>query len=201
MARCSPNGWASRATRTAKDEILARTSVVSTENVSEDVRDVYLRFASGYGPFRNQVDVFAHVPSSVRHLMGMLLELREQKNVPYRYIELAVVVVARLNECHYCVAHHKPLLVVEGVSSEGVDRVLDYENHPEFDEVDKLVVEYTIAVTNTPQRIRDRMFERLRQHFSEAQIMELTLRIALCGFFNRFNDTLMIDDETGAAHP
>ncbi len=30
------------------------------------------------GPFRNQVGVFAHVPSSVGHLMGLLLELREQ---------------------------------------------------------------------------------------------------------------------------
>lgn len=180
---------------------MARVSDVPPERVPEDVRDVYRRFASGYGPFRNQVGVFAHVPSSVRHLMAMLLELREQKNVPYRYIELAIVVVARLNECHYCVDHHKPLLVVEGISADGVDQALDYENHPEFDDIDKLVVEYTIAVTNTPQRIRERMFERLRQHFSEAQIVELTMRIALCGFFNRFNDALMIDDETATEQP
>ena len=177
---------------------MARVSDVPPEQVPADVREAYLRFASGYGPFRNQVGVFAHVPSSVRHLMGMLLELREQKNVPFRHIELAIVAVSKLNECHYCVAHHKPLLTVEGISPDGADRVLDYQNHPEFDEVDKLVVEYTILVTNTPQRIRDHMFERLRKHFSEAQIVELTLRIALCGFFNRFNDALMIDAEPEA---
>ncbi len=174
---------------------MARVSDIPPGQVPADVRDVYEKFASGYGPFRNQVGVFAHVPSSVKHLMGMLLELREQKNVPFRYIELAIVAVSKLNECHYCVAHHKPLLTIEGLSSDGIDRVLDYANHPEFDEVDKLVVEYTIQVTNTPQRIRDNMFERLRAHFSEAQIVELTLRIALCGFFNRFNDALMIDTE------
>ena len=174
---------------------MARVSDIPPENVPADVRDVYLKFAHGYGPFRDQVGVFAHVPSAVKHLMGMLLELRAQKNVPFRYIELAIVAVSKLNECHYCVAHHKPLLTIEGLTPEGVDRVLDYENHPEFDEVDKLVVEYTIQVTNTPQRIRDNMFERLRAHFSEAQIVELTLRIALCGFFNRFNDALMIDTE------
>ena len=32
----------------------------------------------------------------------------------------------------------------------------------------------------------------------EEQIVELTLRIALCGFFNRFNDTLQIGVEDGA---
>ena len=180
---------------------MARVSDIPPEKVSAEVRDVYLKFANGYAPFRNQVGVFAHVPSSVKHLMGMLLELHERKNVPYRYIELAIVVVSTLNECHYCVAQHKPLLTVEGISPGGIDRVLDYEHHPELDEIDKLVVEYAIQVTNTPQRIRDQMFERLRGHFSEAQIVELTLRIALCGFFNRFNDALMIDaDAEAIAH-
>jgi hypothetical protein len=36
---------------------------------------------------------------------------------------------------------------------------------------------------------------------SQAQIVELTLRITLCGFFNRFNDALQIDNELAdAAH-
>jgi len=55
-----------------------------------------------------------------------------------------------------------------------------------------MVVDYAIAVTNTPGRIRDAMFDRLRAHFTQAQIVELTLRIALCGFFNRFNDALQV---------
>lgn len=172
---------------------MARVSDVPPERLAPDLRDVYLKFASGYGPFRDQVGVLAHVPSAVKHLPAMLLELREQRNVPYRYIELAIVAVSKLNECDYCVGHHAPLLAVEGVSPEGIARVLDYTGNPELTEVDKLVVEYAIAVTSTPQRIRDAMFERLRRHFSEAQIVELTLRIALCGFFNRFNDALQID--------
>lgn len=178
---------------------MARVRDVGPEEVPADVRDAYVRFANGYGPFRNQVGVFAHVPCSVEHLMGLLLELREQKNVPFRYIELAIVTVSKLNECRYCVGHHKPLLVVEGISAQGVDSILDYAAHPEFDEVDKLVVEYSMAVTNSPQRIRENVFERLRKHFTEAQIVELTLRIALCGFFNRFNDALQVDSEVGAA--
>jgi len=42
------------------------------------------------------------------------------------------------------------------------------------------------------------VFIRLRQHFSEAEIVELTWRIALCGAFNRFNDVLQLDLEQGA---
>jgi len=42
-----------------------------------------------------------------------------------------------------------------------------------------------------------RLVERLKAHFSEAQIVELTLRATLCGFFNRFNDALGIEMEDG----
>ncbi|MCZ2152659.1 MAG: hypothetical protein LC114_01970, partial [Bryobacterales bacterium] len=63
--------------------------------------------------------------------------------------------------------------------------------------VDLLVRDYAVQVTSSPQRIRDRMFDELRNHFSEEQIVELTLRIALCGFFNRFNDALRIEIEDG----
>jgi len=97
------------------------------------------------------------------------------------------------------VAHHKPFLTVEGLSSGAVDRLLDADN-PELDEVDRLVVEYATIAWENPQRIPERMFERLRGHFSEAQIVELTLRTTLCGFFNRFNDALQIEEEEDVLH-
>jgi uncharacterized peroxidase-related enzyme len=174
---------------------MARVREIPSTELPPDLAEIYERFASGYGPFRNQVAVFAHVPPAVRHLMAMLMELREAKTLPKRALELAIVTVSKLNECHYCVAHHKPFLVVEGVSAEGVDRVLEYQDHPEFTELDRLVVEYSIAAWTQSNRIPDALFERLRRHFSEAQIVELTLRITLCGFFNRFNDALQIEEE------
>jgi alkylhydroperoxidase family enzyme len=76
--------------------------------------------------------------------------------------------------------------------------LLDYADHPELDEVDRLVVEFAIAAWTAPQRIPDALFDRLRRHFSEAQIVELTLRATLCGFFNRFNDALQIEEEPEA---
>src|SRR3978361_1261664 len=114
--------------------------------------EVYERFAGDYGPFRNQVAVFAHVPAALRHLMPMLMELRDAATLPKRYLEIAIVVVSKLNECHYCVAHHKPFLTVEGISSDGIDRLLDDDN-PELDEVDRLVIEYARVAWKTPRQV------------------------------------------------
>lgn len=177
---------------------MARVRSIEAAELPADLAEIYREFAGGYGPFRNQVAVFAHVPAALRHLMALLIELRAAKTLPKRALELAIVTVSQLNACHYCVAHHKPFLAVEGVSAAGADRLLDYRDHLELDAGDKLVVEYAIAAWQHPGRIPDALFARLREHFSEAQIVELTLRITLCGFFNKFNDALQIEEEAEA---
>jgi uncharacterized peroxidase-related enzyme len=177
---------------------MARVRDIAPHELPADLARIYDEFAGAYGPFRNQVAVFAHVPAALRHLMPLLMELREAKTLPKRYLELAIVTVSHLNACHYCVAHHTPFLAVEGVSPEGAARLLDYRDHPELDETDKLVVEYAIAAWEYSNRIPDALFARLRESFTEAQIVELALRITLCGFFNRFNDALQIEEEPEA---
>ena len=131
---------------------MARVRNIPSTELPPDLAAIYERFAGTYGPFRNQAAVFAHVPVALRHLMSMLLELREAATPRY----------------------------------------------PELDERDKLVVAYAIAAWERPNRIPDALFARLEAHFSEAQLVELTLRITLCGFFNKFNDALGIEEEPEA---
>lgn len=176
---------------------MARVRDVELDEVPAEVQPIYRKFADQYGPFLNQVRVFAHRPPAVKHIMGLLLDLADEAVLDKRYLEIALVAVSKLNACEYCVIHHKPRLVQLGLSDETVDSILD-PDCPGLGEVDRLVRDYAVAVTNTPGRIPDAMFERLRAHFSEEQIVELTLRTALCGFFNRFNDALGIEVEDEA---
>lgn len=175
---------------------MARVRDIEIEDVSKDLQPIYKRFSEDYGPFLNQVKVFAHRPPALRHIMGMLLENAADPIVDKRYAEICVVVVSKLNECEYCVAHHAPRLVEQGLGPEVVEAILQ-PDCPGLDDKDRLVRDYAVAVTNNPGRIRDAVFERLREHFSEAQIVELTLRTVLCGFFNRFNEALQIEMEDG----
>lgn len=118
--------------------MVARVRSIPSSELPPDLAAIYERFAGQYGPFRNQAAVFAHVPPALRHLMSMLVELREAATLPKRVLELAIVTVSKLNECDYCIVHHTPFLVVEGIPPAGVERVLDYRHHPEIDDRDKL---------------------------------------------------------------
>ncbi len=173
---------------------MARVRDIAIDEVPEDVQPVYRRFTEEYGPFLNQVKVFAHRAPVLKHIQGLLLDLNDEALLAKRYLEIALVVVSKLNECTYCVSHHAPRLEAQGLAAETVAGILE-EDCPGLDPVDRLVRDYAIAVTERPQRIGDAMFNALRRHFSEEQIVELTVRIALCGFFNRVNDALQIGIE------
>ncbi len=175
---------------------MARVRDVEINEVSGEARDIYRRFSSDYGPFINQARVFAHRPPALKNIMGLLLDLAEEQILPKRSLEIALVVVSKINECTYCVAHHTPRLVDQGLTLESVENILA-DQVPGFDALDHLVRDYAVQVTNKPQYMRDQIFDDLKSHFSEEQIVELTLRISLCGFFNRFNDAMQIGMEDG----
>jgi uncharacterized peroxidase-related enzyme len=177
---------------------MSRISTKTKEDLPPELRPMWEKM-QGYGDFENQAGVMAHRPPIFKNTWAMLTELAEEGVLAKRYLELCLVTVSLLNKCTYCVSHHAPKLAVQGVSEAGAAQLLDYKNHPELDDVDKLVVEYAIAVTNTWNRTREEIFTRLKAHFTEAQIVEMTWRTALCGAFNRFNDILQLDIEPGVA--
>lgn len=53
-------------------------------------------------------------------------------------------------------------------------------------------------VTRNTARARDDVFQKVREHFSEAEVIELTLMVGFFNMFNRFMDALHIPIEAGA---
>ena len=167
---------------------MSRVSIKTRDDLPAELKPLWDKMTT-YGAFENQAGVMAHRPPIFKHMWSLLVDLADEAVLSKRHLELALVTVSLLNKCTYCVSHHAPKLAIQGVSEQGAERLLDYKDHPELDAVDRLVVEYAIAVTNNWNRTRDEVFARLREHFSEGQIVELTWRIALCGAFNRFNES------------
>ena len=71
----------------------------------------------------------------------------------------------------------------------------DFGNSTAFNDVEKLVLHYAAAMTNTPVEVSDELFEALRRHFDERQLVELTSAIAWENFRARFDHAFGIEAE------
>lgn len=174
---------------------MTRLSYIERDQANPALHPIY-DAAEGYGCFANQIRTMAHCPPVLTHVMSLLFELRQTGQLIARHVELLNVTVALANACDYCIAHHAPALKVQGMSDAGVAGLLDVADHPELDDLDRLVVAYALLINNEPHRITDSFFDQLRASFSEAQIAELTWRIGLAGAFNRINHALDIEIES-----
>ena len=173
---------------------MARVRDIELNEASKEISLIYKKFIESYGPFANQAKVFAHRPIIFKHMMGMLMEMADKPIIDKRYLEIAIVSVSAVNRCDYCVAHHAPNLISEGLSEITIDNILE-DDCPGLNRLDLLVRDYALQITKDHNRVQDKQFEELRKYFSEEQMVELTFRITLCTFFNKFNDVMQLEME------
>ena len=62
-----------------------------------------------------------------------------------------------------------------------------------FSEAERLALEYAERITYTDQKVDEAFFQQLRQHYSEAQLVELTAAIAMENFRSKFNPSLKVE--------
>ena len=130
----------------------------------------------------------------VEPLMGMLhhprlllgsrmLELAFEKSdlVDEHLKSLAMLKAAIMVGCEFCIDTGSALSRAESVTEEQFRELADYEYERSevFSPLEKLVLRYAVAMTRTPAVVPDELFDALREHFSEAQLVELTAAIVL----------------------
>ena len=69
----------------------------------------------------------------------------------------------------------------------------DWRESRAFSEMERVALEYAERMTYTGQKVDDALFARLKAHFSEAQIVELTAAVALENFRSKFNPALGVE--------
>jgi alkylhydroperoxidase family enzyme len=79
-----------------------------------------------------------------------------------------------------------------GITEEQLRELPAYRQSDAFSPVEKLVIEYAEEMTKTPVEVPDALFAALREHFDEAQLVELTAAIAWENYRARFNHAFEI---------
>ena len=83
----------------------------------------------------------------------------------------------------------------EGVSDQQLLDLAHFETSPAFSELEKLVLRYADAMTNTPVEVPDALFAELRNHLSPQQMVELTSAIAWENYRARFDHAFGVEAE------
>jgi AhpD family alkylhydroperoxidase len=153
-------------------------------------------FVKAFGPdapidFR----YFAHQPQvgqAIGALGGKLFGT--EGPLPPRLTELLRIRVAFHNQCRRCMAVRYDWGTEAGVDEEMVCSLEKPEEAPDLTDAERAALAYADLFATNHLAIDDGTFDRLREHFSETEIVGLGMLCAYLVGFGRFASVLDIDD-------
>jgi AhpD family alkylhydroperoxidase len=147
----------------------------------------------GYGKEIETIDVLGNRKGLLMGYSGLEFALERSKCVDDKLKDLGAIRAAMLVGCEFCMDIGSHLGRKAGLSDEQLQELPRWRESEAFTHVEKLVLEYAEAMTRTPVEIPDELVARLREHFDDRQLVELTTTIALENFRARFNDALGVE--------
>ena len=136
--------------------------------------------------------MYAHETGLLYSIAGLELATGRLHRLDEHLKYLAELKAATITHCEYCIDLGSQIAQRSGLSGEQLLALPAYRTSGLFSDLEKLVLDYAVGVSRTPVEVPEALFVELREHFDEAQIVELTHVITLENLRGRFNLALGI---------
>jgi AhpD family alkylhydroperoxidase len=146
------------------------------------------------GRMLNLYRMLLHSPPFARGWLNFFTAVRQQGSLDARYRELAILRIAVLNRADYEFAQHVPFATKAGLSAAQIEAVKTDPASPLFDARDRAVLAYAETMTRDID-VPDALFDEVRAHFAERDVVELTVTVAGYNLVSRFLVALRIDHD------
>lgn len=168
---------------------VTKVKVIQDDEAQGVAVDVFQNFMDKHGYIPNWARVMANRPeilaSFAKHLsMTMGPGLVEQDNK-----WKCAYVVSKINKCTYCVGVVEGMLKKLGVPEENIAEVTS-DDRANLKPDEAAAVRYAEAITTDAVEVPEEIVAELKNHYDDAQIVEITAAVGLFNYINRFNDAL-----------
>jgi alkylhydroperoxidase family enzyme len=180
---------------------VARVRMIKPEEADAETRKVYDGVLAQWGRISNFSQVLAHQPAALRGWMlpneSIRLDNVESDPDYVKIQQLVIIKTSALNQSAYCMSHNVPLGKKLGLTPAQIEAAQgdDYMASPDLDDRQKAAIRWAEAVTLMQARDDDDAFAAMTAHFTEKQIVELTVFCGMWNYSNRLCEALHVDLE------
>lgn len=134
---------------------------------------------------KQRINYHRLVPDAVKALMTLDTYVQEC-GLDRRLLDLVRIRASQINGCAYCIYVHVNEARAHGESDDRIHLLAAWSESPLFTERERAALAWTEAVTLISEtHVPDQIFEQARQHFSEEELVKLTVAAAAINALNR----------------
>jgi AhpD family alkylhydroperoxidase len=146
------------------------------------------------GPGGDAAMVWTLRPEMAGMVERMITTAYQRSKLPAAEREPARMRIAQLNACDACATFRAPSVQEAGVAEELYDHCAEWRTWPGYSDRQRLAIEYAERFAIAHHDIDDQLFTRLRAHFADDEILDLTLCCAVFVGLGRTLEVLGIRD-------
>jgi len=143
---------------------------------------------------RRLTQAVAASPAAWRATTNALYLYATLRTIDDQLVDVLCLYTSLLNGCRYCIDDAAGQALVNGWTPEELVAVAE-EDFSRLPPARADALEYVRVVTLEPTNIDDAQLGRLRRHYDDEAILELTAVVAMKNFWNRFASALRIPPE------
>jgi alkylhydroperoxidase family enzyme len=111
------------------------------------------------------------------------------------FMRLVAHFASRAAGCQYCEAHSLVAAGIHGIDEAKIADIWEYQTSPHYSEAERVALDYALAAGAVPNAVDEPLMTRMREYWSEEQIVQILGAVCLYGFLNRWNDSMATDLE------
>lgn len=119
----------------------------------------------------------------------------ENMTLTYQFKTMLFWIVARTNNCQYCLGHQEWKLSATGMSDDAI-AALDAD-WSSYNEAEQAAFAYARLLTYEPHRISDEEVAKVAKHYTPLQIVEMTMSMGGNNAINRWKEGIGIPQSSG----
>ena len=135
------------------------------------------------------MQIHAHRPSHAKAIVGMHTALWTDRLLPDRLLELVRLRIAFFNQCRSCMAIRYPGAIADGLTEDLVCSLEKPYTAIDLSDAERAAIHFGELLATDHLAIDDAVYDDLRRHFTEEQIVELGTYCAFCVGFGRLSAT------------
>jgi len=161
-----------------------------------ELQDDFAVFEDILGFVPNSILTMQRRPEMVKGFVSLTKGVMDPEgSVDLGLMRLIAHFSSRAAGCQYCEAHSLIAAKIHDVSQEKLDAIWDYQWSPLYSEAERAALDFAMAAGSVPNAVDAELFSRLKEHWTEDQIVQILGAVCLYGFLNRWNDSMATDLE------
>lgn len=167
-------------------------SYVEYDDADQETKEFYDAATERFEMLLNIFKVFGHTPALGSCFTDSVMAMLQDAELDWKTKELLILKATLRNECQYCVVQHEAVSQRLGVTAEAIAALEgdQYKTSDLFSDAEKALLDLTVQIGVDANRVSNDIWDRVKAHYNEAQIVEAVYVITQYIAISKFGDAL-----------